>query len=72
VLAARALRRVRPLLQQGHVREGGHHGPAEDVVGTAGGREEAHGAEPGRLDQGRRLRPAAGLLRELRALHGSV
>ena len=38
--------------------------PAQDRRRAGRGREEAHGPQPGRLAQGRRLRPADGLVRE--------
>ena len=61
--AAVARRHVRPLLQQDDVRQGGHHGAAEDDLGARRRREEADDAQPGRLAQGRGLRPVLRLLR---------
>ena len=58
VRAAVADRRLRPLLQQGHAREGGHHVAAQDDERADGRRQEADRQEPRRLDQGRRVRPA--------------
>ena len=54
VHAAVADRLVRPLLQQGHVREGGDHVAAQDHDRADGRRQEADGQELRRLDQGRR------------------
>ena len=59
VRAAVADRRVRPLLQQGHVRQGRHRRAAEDHGRADGRRQEADRAQPRRHDQGGRLRPAA-------------
>ena len=58
VRAAVADRRIRPLLQQGPAREGGHHVAAQDHDRAHGRREEAHCPEPRRLDQGGRIRAA--------------
>ena len=46
------------LLQQGDVRQGRHRGPAQDHERAHGRRQEAHRAQPRRLDQDRRLRAA--------------
>ena len=64
VRASLPRRLVRPLLQQEDARRRGHLAPAEDRRRVGRGREEAHGPQSGRLAEGRRLRPADGLVRE--------
>ena len=54
---------LRSVLQHGHVQEGGITRPAEDAHRARDGREEAHGLQLRRVDQGRRVRSVVGLLR---------
>ncbi len=64
---AAADRCLRPLLQQGHVPAGRDQRTAEDLLGAVRRREEAHPAQPGRVDQGGRFRAAEQLLRDTAA-----
>ena len=70
--APHARGRLRPLLQQGPLREGRHRRPAANRVAAHGRREEAHRAEPGRVAQGRRPRSLRRLLRERRRTLGAA
>ena len=57
-------RRVRAVLQQGHVREGRDLGAPQDDVRADGRRQETDRVQPGRLDQGRGVGSLDGLLRD--------
>ncbi len=56
-----ARRLLRPLLQQGPLAKAGITAPPEDDERADGRRQEAHRAQPRRLDQDRRLRAARGV-----------